>query len=99
MIEKSLSNETTWELTELASQSVADLRPVGSFAAEHGTNAPSRAKHVEGFGEAVVVNDASVDGKEAHQQDDVATGKDHVEHLQTQSSPTSSGHQGGDVQS
>lgn len=62
-------------------QSVANLRPVGSFGAEHGPNAPSRAEHVEGFGEAVVVNDASVDGKQAHQQDDVAAGKDHVEHL------------------
>lgn len=65
-------------------QSIANSRPVGSFGAKHGPNAPSRAKHIEGFGEAVVVNDASVDGKQAHQQDDVATGKDHVEHLQRQ---------------
>lgn len=48
---------------EQESPSEADLRPVGSFGAEHGPNAPSRAEHVEGLGEAVVVNDAGVDGK------------------------------------
>lgn len=61
---------------------MADLRPVGSFGAKHGPNTPSRTEHVERFGEAVVVNDAGVDGKNPHQQDDVATSKHHVEHLQ-----------------
>lgn len=61
---------------------VADLRPVGSFGAKHGSDAPSRAKHVEWLGEAVVVNDTGVDGEDPHQQDDVATSKHHVEHLQ-----------------
>ncbi len=61
---------------------VADLRPVGSFWAKHGPDAPPRAKHVEWLWEAVVINDARIDGEDSHQQDDVAASKHHVEHLQ-----------------
>lgn len=54
-------------------------RPVGFI--EHGPDAPGGAEHVEGFGEAVVVDEASVGGEQPHQQDDVATTEHHVEHL------------------
>jgi len=64
-------------------ESWTDLRPVGSFGAKHGPDTPTRAEHVQGLGEAVVVNDASVDGKDPHQKDDIATSKHHVEHLET----------------
>lgn len=66
------------------SQLVANLRPVCSFGAKHGPDTPSRAKHIKRLGEAIVVNDACVDGKDPHKQDDVATSKHHVEHLQRQ---------------
>lgn len=59
-----------------------DLRPVGSFRTKHGPDAPSRAEHIEGFRETVIVNDSSVDGEDPHQEYDVATSKHHVEHLQ-----------------
>lgn len=57
------------------------LRPISSFGAKHGPDAPAGAKHVEGLGETVIVDDPSVDGEDAHQQDDVTTSKHHVEHL------------------
>ena len=57
-------------------------RPVASLVDEHGPHAPPGAEHVEGLGEAVVVDEAGVDGEQPHQQDDVAAGKHHVEYLQ-----------------
>ena len=42
---------------------------------------PGRAKDVEGFGEDVVVDEPGVDGEDSHEEDDVATSKDHTEHL------------------
>lgn len=66
----------------MLSEVMIDLRPVGSFGTKHGPDTPSRAKHIERFREAVVVNDSSVDGEDPHQKYDVATGKHHVEHLQ-----------------
>lgn len=68
------------------SKEMADLRPVGSFGTEHWPDTPTRTKHVQGLGEAVVVNDASVDREDPHQEDDVAPSKDHVEHLQRKTS-------------
>lgn len=62
-------------------EDLADLRPVSSFGAKHGPDAPSRAKHIQWFGEAVIVNDASVDREDPHQEDDVTTSKHHVKHL------------------
>lgn len=59
-----------------------DLRPICSFDAKHGADAPSRAEHIEGFREAVIVNDSSVDWEDSHQEYDVATGKHHVKYLQ-----------------
>lgn len=58
------------------------LRPVASCSSvEHGPDTPARAEQVEGLGEAVVVNDPSVDWEDSHQQDDVASCKHHAEHL------------------
>lgn len=45
-------------------------RPV--TVTEHGFDAPARAEDIERLGEAVVINDPCVDGKDSHQQDDVA---------------------------
>lgn len=59
-----------------------DLRPICSFDTKHGADAPSRAEHIEGFREAVIVNDSSVDREDSHQEYDVATGKHHVKYLQ-----------------
>lgn len=39
---------------------------------EHGLDAPGRAKDVESLGEAVVVNEARVNGEDAHEEDKVA---------------------------
>ena len=60
----------------------SNSRPVASLGAEHGPHAPPGAEHVQGLGEAVVVDDARVDGEQPHQQDDVAAGEHHVEYLQ-----------------
>lgn len=58
------------------------LRPVASHSrVKHGPDTPARAEHVEGFGEAVVVNDTRVDREDSHQQDNVAASKHHAEHL------------------
>lgn len=40
---------------------------------EHSLDAPARAKYIKRLGETVVVNEAGVDGKKPHHQDDVAT--------------------------
>lgn len=48
------------------------VSPPGSTGPEHGSDTPWRAKDVEGFGKAVVINETSVDGEKAHQQDYVA---------------------------
>lgn len=45
---------------------VMNLRPIPPFGAKHGLDAPPRAEHVEGFGEAVIVDHSSVDGKYSH---------------------------------
>ena len=50
---------------------------------EHGVDAPARSEQVEGLGEAVVVDEAGVDGEHAHQQDDVAALKEGVPDLHT----------------
>lgn len=66
------------------------LRPVASDArVEHGPHAPAGAEDVQRLGEAVVVDDAGVDGEDPHQQDDVAAREHHVEHL-PQKSPSQS---------
>ena len=58
------------------------VRPVAAYSGvEHGPDAPARAEDVEGLGEAVVVDDARIDGEQAHQEDDVAARKHHAEHL------------------
>lgn len=54
-------------------------RPVGFI--EHWPDAPGGTEHVEGLGEAVVVDEARVRGEQPHQQDDVSTTEHHVEHL------------------
>lgn len=69
---------------------MTDLRPIGSFGSKHGPDAPSRAKHVQGFRKAVVVNNSGVDRKYPHEKYDVATGKHHVEHLQWKKNHNSS---------
>ncbi len=45
--------------------------------------AEGRAKYVDGLAKYVVVHVASVDGKDAHQQDDVASTKEYLEDLGT----------------
>lgn len=42
---------------------------------------PWASEHVERLGEDVVVDDAGVDWEHAHEKDDVATTKEHVENL------------------
>lgn len=54
-------------------------RPVGFI--EHWPDTPGGTEHVEGLGEAVVVDEARVRGEQPHQQDDVSTTEHHVEHL------------------
>lgn len=49
---------------------------------EHGSDAPRGSKDVEGLGEAVVVDEASVYGEEAHQEYNVASIHQHVNQLQ-----------------
>lgn len=39
---------------------------------EHGPDAPRRAEDVESLGEAVVVNEARVNGEDAHEEDEIA---------------------------
>lgn len=39
---------------------------------EHGSDTPRRAEDVESLGEAVVVNEARVNGEDAHEEDEVA---------------------------
>ena len=39
---------------------------------KHGPDAPRRAKDVESLGEAVVVNEARVNGEDAHEEDEIA---------------------------
>lgn len=57
-------------------------RPVAAHSrVEHGPDTPAGAKHIQRLGEAVVVNDPGVDGEDSHEQDDVAAGKHHAEHL------------------
>lgn len=63
-------------------------RPVGSCGTKHGPDAPSRAKHIEGFREAVVINNSSVDREDPHQKYDVAPSKHHIEHLQRDKNKT-----------
>ena len=46
-------------------------------------NVPATAKDVEGFGEHVVVDEASVHREGPHQQNDVPPAKHHVEYLAT----------------
>lgn len=58
------------------------VSPPGSTGPEHGFDAPWRAKEVEGFGEAVIINETSVDGEKAHQQDDVAPAHQHGHDLE-----------------
>lgn len=43
-----------------------NLRPVSSFATEHGLHTPARAEHVQRFRKAVVVDHSSVHGKNSH---------------------------------
>lgn len=55
------------------------LRPV-AFC-EHGTDTPGRAKHIERLREAIVIDQAGVNRKSAHQEDDVPATENHVEQL------------------
>lgn len=48
---------------------------------EHGLDTPRRAEDVERLGEAVVVNQARVDGEGAHKEDQVATMEEGVPDL------------------
>lgn len=48
---------------------------------EHGFHTPSRAKDVQGLGETVVIYEASVDGEQAHHQDDVSPLKERIPDL------------------
>lgn len=47
----------------------------------HGTDIPARTKDVKGLWEAVIVYKASVDGEEAHHQDDVTALKERIPDL------------------
>lgn len=49
---------------------------------EHGRHIPSGAKDVEGLWKTVIVYEASVDGEQAHHQDDVTPLKERVPDLQ-----------------
>lgn len=49
---------------------------------KHGDDMPGRAKDVERFGEAVIVDEASVHGEYAHEQDQVASTEKRVPDLQ-----------------
>ena len=48
---------------------------------EHGLDAPRRTEDVERLGEAVVVNQARVDGEDAHEEDEVAPVEEGVPNL------------------
>lgn len=50
-------------------------RPVGL---KHGPNTPGRAEDVEGLGEAVIVNQASVYGEHSHEQDNIPSSDNHI---------------------
>lgn len=47
-----------------------------------GVDVPRWSEDVEGLGENIVVDDASVDGEAGHEQDDVATAKEDVPDLE-----------------
>ena len=44
-------------------------------------HSPRRSKHVDGLREDVIVNDARVNAKQAHEQDDVATAEENLKHF------------------
>lgn len=48
---------------------------------EHGSDTPRRTKDVERLGEAVVVNQARVDGEDAHKEDQIAPVEEGVPNL------------------
>lgn len=48
---------------------------------EHGLDAPGRAEDVERLGEAVIVDQARVDGEDAHKEDEVAAVEEGVPDL------------------
>lgn len=56
-----------------------DSRPL--LTGEHRFHAPARAEYVERLGEAVVVNQPGVDGKQPHHQDDVASAEERRPYL------------------
>lgn len=49
---------------------------------KHGNDVPGRAKDIERFGEAVIVDEAGVHGEYAHEQDQVAPAEKGVPDLQ-----------------
>ena len=80
-LERLHSYNTHWVIAPVSHRQ-GHLRPVASHSSvKHWPDAPARAEHVEGLGEAVVVNDARVDREDSHQQDYVAPCKHHAEHL------------------
>ena len=48
---------------------------------EHGLDTPGRAKDVQRLGEAVVIDQARVDGEDAHEEDEVAPMEEGVPNL------------------
>lgn len=57
-----------------------NIRPL--LTGEHGLDAPARAEDVERFGEAIVVNEARVDGEEPHHENNVAPVEEGCPYLQ-----------------
>lgn len=53
-----------------------------SIIFKHGDDMPRRAKDVERFGEAVIVDEASIYGEYAHEQDQVTPAEEGVPDLQ-----------------
>ena len=45
---------------------------------------PRRAKNIKGLGETVIVDEATVDGEEAHEEDEITATLDRPKHLEKQ---------------
>lgn len=52
-----------------------------SWLADHRSNTPTRWKDCSSFAEALVINEAGVDGEGTHKQDEVAAFKEHLPYL------------------
>lgn len=63
----------------------------GVAGAVHGRHVPAGAEEVDGFGEAVVVDEARVHREEPHQQEDVPAAEEHAHDLRGEQRAVSTG--------